>query len=122
MQYIAIFYYLCTMVERKIIAYKNYYCEFMSSLTYQERKKIHYGLDLLSTQQHVSTKFVKHIKDGVYELRTEYEGNNYRIFFIFDEGNLVVLFNGFQKKTKKTPASEISKAIQIKNEYYATKG
>jgi len=110
------------MVERKIIAYKNYYCEFMSSLTYQERKKIHYGLDLLSTQQHVSTKFVKHIKDGVYELRTEYEGNNYRIFFIFDEGNLVVLFNGFQKKTKKTPASEISKAIQIKNEYYATKG
>ena len=45
----------------------------------------------------------------------------YRLFFIFDDGQIVVLFNGFQKKTQKTPASEIKKALKIKEEYYASK-
>ena len=58
---------------------------------------------------------------GIYELRTEYGGNIYRVFFIFDEGQIVVLFNGFQKKTQKTPPNEIEKAIKIKEEYYADK-
>ena len=60
-------------------------------------------------------------KDGVYELRTEYGGNIYRVFFIFDDGQIVVLFNGFQKKAQKTPANEIEKAIKIKEAYYADK-
>jgi phage-related protein len=51
----------------------------------------------------------------------EYEGNIYRIFFIFDEGKIVILFNGFQKKTQKTPESEIDKALKIKEKYYAYK-
>ena len=66
-------------------------------------------------------KFVKHLRDGIYELRTEYSGNIYRVFFIFDQGNIVVLFNGFQKKTQKTPQNEIEKAIKIKEAYYADK-
>ena len=59
--------------------------------------------------------------EGLYELRTEFNGNIYRVFFIFDEGKIVVLFNGFQKKTQKTPASEITKALKIKEEYYEYK-
>ncbi len=54
------------------------------------------------------------------KIRT-YCGNIYRVFFIFDEGNIVVLFNGFQKKTQKTPQCEIEKAIKIKEAYYADK-
>lgn len=54
-------------------------------------------------------------------LRTEYNGNIYRVFFIFDDGNIVLLFNGFQKKSQKTPGSEIDKALKIKEEYYANK-
>ena len=46
----------------------------------------------------------KYIQNGLYELRMEYNGNIYRVFFIFDEDKIVVLFNGFQKKTQKTPA------------------
>ena len=42
-------------------------------------------------------------------------------FFIFDSGNIVVLFNGFQKKTQKTPKNELEKAIKLKEEYYASK-
>ena len=48
-------------------------------------------------------------------------GNIYRIFCCFDEGNLVILFNAFQKKTQKTPASEIKRALRIKDEYFAAK-
>ena len=51
----------------------------------------------------------------------EYNGNIYRVFFIFDEDKIVVLFNGFQKKTQKTPAKEIEKALKIMEEYYEYK-
>ena len=57
----------------------------------------------------------------MFGLRIEYEGNIYRVFFIFDEGQVVVLFNGFQKKTQKTPKSEIDKALKIMEAYYADK-
>ena len=115
------FVYLCSMVERKIIAYKNHYDDFMASLTIEVRRKIHYGLDLLATQERISKKFVSFVKEGLFELRTEYENNIYRIFFIFDEGKIVVLFNGFHKKTQKTPENEIDKALKLKNEYYERK-
>ena len=80
-----------------------------------------YVIDVLKTQQRIGTNFVKHIRDGIFELRVQNEGNIYRVFFIFDEGNIVMLFNGFQKKTQKTPENEIEKAIKLKNEYYAEK-
>lgn len=108
-------------IERKIRVYGNYFLDFMNTLTEKEQEKIQYGLILLKTQKRLSSKFVKLIKDGVFELRTEYNGNIFRVFFIFDDGNIVVLFNGFQKKTQKTPNSEIEKAIKIKEKYYADK-
>jgi putative addiction module killer protein len=109
------------MIERKIIAYRNYYRDFMESLSAGVRKKIHYLLDLLASQERISKKFVDHIRDGLYELKAEYEGNIYRIFFMFDGDKIVVLFNGFQKKTQKTPEKEIQKALKIKKEYYESK-
>lgn len=101
--------------------YGGYVEAFMETLTEKEQDKIQYGLLLLKTQERLSTKFVKFVQDGVFELRTEYNGNIYRVFFIFDDGNIVVLFNGFQKKSQKTPGSEIDKALKIKEEYYADK-
>ena len=108
-------------MKRRIIAFGRYFGEFMTGLTVKEREKVDYGLVLLKTQDRLPAKFVKHIRDGLYELRTEYNGNIYRVFFIFDEGKIVVLFNGFQKKTQKTPTSEIAKALKIKEEYYEYK-
>lgn len=66
-------------------------------------------------------KFIRFIRDGLYELRMEYNKNIYRVFFIFDEGQIVVLFNAFQKKSQKTPTGEIEKAFKIKEAYYADK-
>ncbi len=71
----------------------------------------------------IPEKFFKHLEgtDGLYEIRVRTGGNIYRIFCCFDEGQLVILFNGFQKKTDKTPRSEIRKAMEIQNQYYANK-
>lgn len=71
----------------------------------------------------VPEKYFKHIEGtkGLYEVRVELGSNIFRIFAFFDEGNLVVLGNGFQKKTQKTPKQEIQKAIKIMEEYYNEK-
>lgn len=108
-------------MKRKIRTYGGYFEAFMAELEDKIQEKIEYGLLLLKTQDRISTKFVKAIRDGLFELRTEYNGNIYRVFFIFDEGQIVVLFNGFQKKTQKTPNNEIEKALKIKEAYYADK-
>ena len=108
-------------VERTISAYKNYFRDFISSLSEAEARKVFYVIDMLKTQERVNAKFVKYLRDEIFELRAEHGGNIFRVFFIFDDGNVVMLFNGFQKKTQKTPQSEINKAIQIKKEYYAGK-
>jgi phage-related protein len=43
------------------------------------------------------------------------------VFSFFDEGNLVILLNGFQKKTQKTPKNEIELAEKLKKEYFDEK-
>lgn len=98
--------YICHM-ERKVCAYKDY---------------LFYVLDMLKMQERLSTKFVKYVENGIFEIRAEHCGEIFRVFFVFDEGNIVLLFNGFRKKTKKTPREEIEKAIRLINEYYAEKG
>ena len=103
---------------RKIRTYGGYFEAFIETLEEDERKKIEYGLLLLKTMNRLPTRFVKHIEGGLYELRTEYEGKEFRTFFVFDEGRVVVLFNGFQKKSQKTPRREIEKAKQIMKAYY----
>ena len=108
-------------MDRRIITYGGYFERFMKELTQKEQQKIKYGLLLLKSQEKISTRFVKYIRDGIYELRTLYNGNIFRVFFIFDDGNIVVLFNGFQKKTQKTPSGEIERAKRIMNEYFAQK-
>ena len=107
--------------ERIISANKTYFRDFIQSLTEPEARKVFYVIDMLKTQERVNAKFVKYLRDEIYELRAEHGGKIFRVFFIFDDGNVVMLFNGFQKKTQKTPEKEISKAVQLKKEYYAGK-
>jgi phage-related protein len=108
-------------VKRKIVTYGGYFERFMETLTEKVQEKVLYGLLLLKTQDRLPSKFVKYIRDELYELRTEFNGNIYRVFFIFDKGQVVVLFNGFQKKSQKTPNNEIEKALKIKEAYYGDK-
>jgi len=107
--------------EREILYYKHYFIDFFNSIEAGAQKKVAYVLNMLKTQDRLSENFVKSVREGVYELRASHNGNIYRAFFIFDKGNIVMLFNGFHKKTRKTPNSEIEQAIKLKNEYYASK-
>lgn len=88
-------------MERRIIYFGDYFKEFVKSLDDNVREKIDYVLDMLKKLKKVNPKFVNHIRDGLFELRVEWEGNIYRVFFVFDSGNIVVLFNGFKKKSQK---------------------
>lgn len=87
------------------------------------KEKIGYVFRVIETVDKVSEKFLKHIEgtDGLYEIRIELGSKIYRIFCCFDRGNLVVLFNAFQKKTQKTPRQEIELAEKLKNEYFTLK-
>lgn len=103
-------------MRRKVIAFGNLEPER------EPKSEIHH----LSTRngRPMPVKFIRHIKEhgNLYELRMKYESNIYRVFFIFDEGQIVVLFHGFQKKSQKTSKTEIEKAIRIRKEYYEQKG
>lgn len=55
--------------------------------------------------------------EGLYEVCVGFESNIYRIFCCFDKGNLIILLNGFQKKTQKTSKKEIDLALKLKEEY-----
>ena len=67
-------------MKRRIFTFGRYFAEFMEGLTAKEREKVDYGLVLLKTQDRLPSKFVKHIRNGLYELRTEYDGNIYRVY------------------------------------------
>ena len=79
------------------------------------------ALDLLVTEDKIPHHYIKFIRDGVYEFRSNYGNTEFRVFFIYDGNTIVVLFNAFKKKTQKTPDNEIEKALKLKNEYYASK-
>ena len=110
-------------MERKIIFYESYFQDFYLEQNSKVREKIAYVFKVINSVQNVTTKFLKHLEgtDGLYEIRIEFESNIYRIFYCFDKGNLVVLFNAFQKKTQKTPKNEIELALKLKKEYFNSK-
>lgn len=105
---------------RKLIYYKNHFWSFYNAQTEKVKDKIDYVLFLVSVAERIPKKFFDQITgyDGLFEIRIEFESNIFRIFCCFDEGNIVILFNGFQKKTQKTPKNEIDKALKIKQEYF----
>ena len=104
---------------RKITFYKNYFQEFFDKQNKKVKAKIIWTFDLVEDLQRVPEIYLKHIEntDGLYEIRVQSGSDIFRIFCFFDEGRLVVLANGFQKKTQKTPKKEIEMALKIKLEY-----
>lgn len=109
--------------RRKLIFFKNHYLGFYYSQKQRVKDKINNILFFIVYADSIPSKFFKHIigTDGLYEIRIEFESNIYRIFCCFDEGNLVILFNGFIKKSRKTPRGEIIRALKLKDEYFSEK-
>jgi phage-related protein len=120
-------YYLCTMSQqqkyRQVVFYKDYFQEFFSGLRDKVKDKVIWTLQLLEELPKLPETYLKSIEnaDGLFEIRVQFGNDIFRIFCFFDEGKLVVLANGFQKKTQKTPKQEIAKALKIKYEYETEK-
>lgn len=108
---------------RSIKLYKSYFKDFYIAQSKGVRDKINYSLYMVETMKIIPSKFFRNIEgsEGLYEIRTEYGGNIYRVFCCMDADFIVVLFQGFQKKTQKTPAKEIKMAERLRKEYFKDK-
>jgi len=105
---------------REIIAYKHYFEEFLVQQQVKVQDKIFKILEAIETLERIPTNYLKQITgtNGLYEARIQLGTDIWRVFCFFDKGKLVILLNGFQKKTHKTPKHEIEKAKQLMKEYY----
>lgn len=105
--------------ERELLFYKEYFDDFFEPQPEVVKKKIEWMLVAVRDLPMIPEKYFKHLEgtNGLYEIRVKVGSNIFRIFSFFDKGNIVVIGNGFQKKTQKTPKSEIEKALRIKKEY-----
>jgi phage-related protein len=108
---------------RTIFLYKEYFSDFYNKQKPKVKEKIIWTFRLIENIQQVPEDYLKHMTgtDGLYEIRIQFGSDICRIFCFFDEAKLVVVANGFQKKTQKTPKSEIEKALKIKREYETEK-
>jgi phage-related protein len=109
--------------SRNIFYYKNYYLDFFNTLDVEVKKKFNWTLKLIETVERIPVKYFRHIENstGLYEIRVEFGGNIFRVFSFFDKGHLVILINGFQKKSQQTPRKEIDRAEKLKKQYFYEK-
>lgn len=105
--------------KRTIIFYQDYFSNFYLKQRQKVKDKILWTFRIIETQEIIPHEYFRFIEnsDGLYEIRISQGNDIFRIFCYFDRGNLIVLANGFQKKSQKTPRTEIQKAIAIKKLY-----
>jgi phage-related protein len=110
-------------IIRKTFVYKHYFWDFYNVQKSVVQAKIDFVIGLIRTLRIVPERFLKHLEgtDGLYEIRIKVGNNIFRVFCFFDDGNLVILLGGFQKKTDKIPQREIQNAEKLKSEYYNEK-
>ena len=104
---------------RTAVFYKDYFEQFFVKQNNRVKKKIIWTIRLVEDVEVVPSIYLKSISgtNGIYEIRIQTGSDIFRIFCFFDKENIIVIGNGFQKKTQKTPKNEIIKAIQIKLNY-----
>ena len=108
---------------REVIAYKGYFEDFLLAQPSKVQDKIFKVIEIIETYERVPSNYLKAIigTKGLYEARIKLGSNIWRVFCFFDKGKLVILLNGFTKKTQKTPKKEIKKAIHLMHLYYEDK-
>ena len=109
--------------EREIIPFEYHFWNFYDKLDSKVQQKFDWTISLIERTKIVPKQYFDHMTgtDGLWEIRVKFGSNIFRVFCFFDKGNILVLLNGFQKKTQKTPKKEIKKAEKLKKKYYANK-
>lgn len=111
------------MKVREVIAFKDYFEKFLHVQPKKVQDKIFKIIEAIETLERVPSNYLKFMAgiDGLYEARIQLGSNIWRVFCFFDNDKLVILLNGFQKKTQKTPKNEIEKALHLMTDYYTQK-
>jgi len=108
---------------REIYYYKSFYLDFFETLKPDVKRKFNWTLKLIATLDRVPVNYFNHMENtsGLFEIRVEVGSDIYRVFSFFDKGRLIILLNGFQKKSQKTPKGEIELAEKLKKQYFDEK-
>lgn len=111
------------MKVREVVTYKGYFDNFFKVQPQKVRDKIIKILDIIEQVDRIPSTYLKYVNgtNGLFEVRVQLGSNIFRIFCFFDGNRFVVLLTGFQKKTQKTPPTEIDRALRLMNEYYEEK-
>ena len=108
---------------REVVEFENHFSEFLKKQTVRVQNKIFKIIEAIETLERVPSNYLKILvgTNGLYEARIQLGSDIWRVFCFFDNGKLVILLNGFTKKTQKTPKNEIEKAIQLMTKYHSNK-
>ena len=108
---------------RQVVAYKNYFQDFLLEQPLKAQDKIYKVLEAIETLERIPTAYLKYLAGtkGLYEARIRLGTDIWRVFCFFDQGRVVILLSGFVKKTQKTPRNEIDKALNLMMDYYNEK-
>ncbi len=108
---------------RTVIAYEDHFENFLKDQPIKVQNKIYKVIEAIETLERIPSRYLEHITGtkGLYEARIKLSSNIWRVFCFFDKGKLVILLNGFIKKTQKTPKKEIKKAMKLMDKYHTEK-
>jgi len=108
---------------REVIEYESHFSKFLEKQPPKVQNKIFKIIEIIETIDRIPSTYIKLIKgtNGLYEARIKLGTDIWRVFCFFDEGRLVILLNGFVKKTQKTPSLELNRAINLKQKYFTEK-
>ena len=97
--------------------------DFLDTLSGKQAQKVLWVLGLIEDQDVVPTQYLKKLvnTDDIWEVRIQFGGNIFRLLGFFEGSRLIILTNGFAKKSQKTPRQEIALATRRKNEYLSRK-
>jgi len=95
--------------------------EFLDSLTGKQAQKVFWVLQLVEELEIVPRQYFKKLIDseGIWEVRIQFGNDIFRLLGFFEDGSLLILTNGFTKKTQKTPPQEVALAVRRKEDYLA---
>lgn len=103
---------------KKRIVYSKQVESFLGALSASARSSVLTVFDLLSERGFLRAPYAEKVvgQNGLFEVRAKDFVGQYRVFYVYADGDLIFALSGFTKKTAKTPKSEIDKALKVRKE------